>query len=70
MLDYKDIKMCISYMEREDTKEEDFYSGSCCCIMQRFVQLDDTIYNVLVYSPLTQNYHPIIKLSKREVQNW
>lgn len=24
MLDYKDIKMCISYMEREDSKEEVF----------------------------------------------
>lgn len=70
MLDYQDIKMCISHMERKDLKEQEFYSGGCNCIMQRFVHHDDTTYNLSVFITLTGQYDPIICFNKSELQKW
>lgn len=70
MLDYQDIKICISNMERKNLKEEEFYSGGCSCKMYRFVHHKDTTYNVSVFSRLTGEYHNILCLNKSEVQHW
>ena len=70
MLDYQDIKMCISYMERKNIEKTDFYSGGRSCIMERDVHQDDTIYKVFVYSMVTEKYHPTIFFNKSEVQHW
>lgn len=69
MLDYLDIKICISNMERKNLLKEEFNSGGCNCLMLRKVHKDDTYYNLLVFSKLSYDFHPIMFFNKSEVFN-
>ncbi len=69
MLDFIDIKMCMEHMERKNLFKEEFYSGGCNCLMLRKVHKDDTSYNLMVFSKLSHDFHPIMFFNKSEVIN-
>lgn len=70
MLDYIDIKMCISHMERNNINSKKFLTGGCNCMMYRFVHRDDTTYNLCIFSVLTREYQPILCMNKSELCQW